>query len=174
MSVFPPVIYCVVAAVEWLWDRWSNPVIKVAVCLPLILVGMRGLGELNRFNDPVYTTPMLRSVTTAITTKSDVNQPIYWSGLGLYNFYPRNHYLFPSDEFMYFHHLNPYALAFVTGRSVERLSDSSLFTWGTLVSTNNRMYANMKGFEAPEPPEPLTVTISQNGTNKEVLLFSFR
>jgi hypothetical protein len=160
--VFPPLIYATVAGFEWLWNAFRRRRLTIVAALAgvalMALPLVNGFKELERFDDSAYDGLFMKRVSKTILESSSPRESVYWTGLGLYNIYPKQRKMYAADEFIYFHHINPNALAFSIGKPVERLPDPVSFKSGTLISTNDRMYANMPSFEAPEPPEPITIT----------------
>ena len=168
--VFPPIVYAAVAGFEWLWlilRQRRLTVISVLCAVALIAMPLiNAFKELERFNDPAYDGLLMKRVSSEILTNPSPEGRVYWTGLGLYTVYPRQRKVYAGDEFIYFHHINNDALAYWTGKPVEILPEASKFKTGTLISTNNRLYANMPGFEAPEPPPPITIrTVGPAGDN---------
>src|SRR6185295_8076530 len=70
LSTAPPFFYFVVAAIDWLWIRTQSYSLKVAVVsLLLVMPVALGVRELDRFNDPVYSQPLLREVAATISAQ---------------------------------------------------------------------------------------------------------
>lgn len=167
--VFPPIVYATVAGFEWLWLilRQRRLTVIAALCGVALIASplISAFNELKRFNDSAYDGQLIKRVSNQILANPSDGR-VYWTGLGLYTVYPRQRKLYAGEEFIYFHHINNDAFAYWTGKPVELLPDPTKFKSGTLISTNNRLYANIPGFEAPEPPPPITIrTVGPSGDN---------
>jgi hypothetical protein len=100
--VFPPFLYFVIKGFSQIPVKAQ----KWAMVTILILPGVLAFTELKRFEDPVYSEPCLERIAQQMEGRK-LN--------GMFTLYPKNHHLFPQDEFMYFHHINEWGMKYWTG-----------------------------------------------------------
>jgi len=170
--IFPPFIYFITGGVSFLRALIPkvkmSPVLRVAglfIIIGVIVGPMRlALAELRRFEDPVYSQDFLRRMSAETDSRE-----VRWSGI--YNIYPRDHNIFPNDEFMYFHHINSIGATFWLGRPVKTEAPRE---GGVLIEAGSQLYSAVNLGEVPEPPKPLFLVFSERAGVRRTVTLAYR
>lgn len=152
-SIIPSFLYFVLHGVQYLIGSLQYKKLRTAIiCLLLILPLKLAINEFRRFDDPVYSRPLMTEVAKTVLGSHD---EIYYSGF-VYTFYPKDHVFVPYDDFTYNHHLGVGGLHYWLDKNVKPLKAGAQ---GTVIKLGDQLYFAGNASEAPEPPAPLKVSL---------------